>query len=149
MAIEKHMLQTHSLFEKAGEVFEGVVKLKERIAELETRFSAIQSEKMQLEDDNALLRKNNTELRKENESLKYSVATLDTDLAMATRWRKCSEELPPAEDTYICAYRNKNKDDGIWLVDEAVWDGEKWSSKFDFWEDIIYWQFKPKAPEVK
>lgn len=36
MAIEKHMLQTHSLFEKAGEVFEGVVKLKERIAELET-----------------------------------------------------------------------------------------------------------------
>lgn len=35
MAIEKHMLQTHSLFEKAGEVFEGVAKLKERIAELE------------------------------------------------------------------------------------------------------------------
>ena len=35
MAIEKHMLQTHSVFEKAGEVLEGVVKLKERIAELE------------------------------------------------------------------------------------------------------------------
>ena len=35
MALEKHMLQTHSLFEKAGEVFEGVAKLKERIAELE------------------------------------------------------------------------------------------------------------------
>ena len=35
MALEKHMLQTHSLFEKAGEVFEGVTKLKERIAELE------------------------------------------------------------------------------------------------------------------
>lgn len=35
MPIEKHMLQTHSLFEKAGEVFEGVAKLKERIAELE------------------------------------------------------------------------------------------------------------------
>lgn len=35
MALEKHMLQTHSLFEKAGEVFEGVAKLKERIVELE------------------------------------------------------------------------------------------------------------------
>ena len=34
MALEKHMLQTHSLFEMAGEVFEGVAKLKERIAEL-------------------------------------------------------------------------------------------------------------------
>lgn len=51
--------QTHSLFEKAGEVLEGVSKLKERIAELE----------------------------KENESLKYSIATLETDLAMAQSWR--------------------------------------------------------------
>lgn len=51
--------QTHSLFEKAGVVLEGVFKLKERIAELE----------------------------KENESLKYNVATLETDLAMAQSWR--------------------------------------------------------------
>ena len=115
---------------------------KKEIAELKARIA-------QLEDDNALLRRNNEELRSKNEGLLYALADAETDLAMATRWRKCSEELPPAEDTYICAYRNKNKDDGIWLVDEAVWDGEKWSNKFDFWEDIIYWQFKPKAPEVK
>lgn len=51
--------QTHSLFEKAGEVLESVSKLKERIAELE----------------------------KENESLKYSLATLETDIAMAESWR--------------------------------------------------------------
>lgn len=51
--------QTNSLFEKAGEVLEGVSKLKERIAELE----------------------------KENESLKYSIATLETDIAMAESWR--------------------------------------------------------------
>ena len=51
--------QTHSLFEKAGEVLESVSKLKARIAELE----------------------------KENESLKYSIATLETDIAMAESWR--------------------------------------------------------------
>lgn len=61
MAINKDMLhaQTHSLFENAGEVLESVSKLKQRIAELE----------------------------KENESLKYSIATLETDLAMAESWR--------------------------------------------------------------
>ena len=61
MAINKDMLhaQTHSLFEKAGEVLESVSKLKARIAELE----------------------------KENESLKYSIAMLETDLAMAQSWR--------------------------------------------------------------
>lgn len=61
MAINKDMLhaQTHSLFEKAGEVLESVSKLKARIAELE----------------------------KENESLKYSIATLETDLATAQSWR--------------------------------------------------------------
>lgn len=61
MTINKDMLhaQTNSLFEKAGEVIDGVSKLKERIAELE----------------------------KENESLKYSIATLETDLAMAESWR--------------------------------------------------------------
>lgn len=64
------------------------------------------------------------------------------------RWRKCSEEMPPTDGSYMCAYKNKNKDDGVLFVDEAVWDGEKWSYKFDFWEDIIYWQFKPKAPEA-
>ena len=42
MAIEKHMLQTHSLFEKAGEVFDGVAKLKERIAELEAERDAFE-----------------------------------------------------------------------------------------------------------
>lgn len=51
--------QTHSLFEKAGEVLESVSKLKARISELE----------------------------KENESLKYSIATLETDIAMAESWR--------------------------------------------------------------
>lgn len=37
------------------------------------------------------------ELEAENESLKYSVATLDTDIAMMKRWRKFSEEKPSEE----------------------------------------------------
>lgn len=52
------------------------------------------------------------ELEAENEILKYSVATLDTDLAMMKRWRKVNEELPPSEGSYLCAYKNKNKEDG-------------------------------------
>ena len=66
MPIEKHMLQTHSLFEKAGEVLEGVAELKKRL-------SSIQSDKMQLEDDNALLRRNNAELKAENRRLKRAL----------------------------------------------------------------------------
>lgn len=37
------------------------------------------------------------ELEAENESLKYSVATLDTDIAMMKRWRKFQEEKPSEE----------------------------------------------------
>ena len=95
----------------------------------------------------AELEKENAELRSKNEGMLYALADAETDLAMSQRWRKCSEELPPTDGSYMCAYKNKNKDDGVLFVDEAVWDGEKWSSKFDFWEDIIYWQFNPKAPE--
>ena len=124
MAVNKDMFHaqttpSNQLFNTACKVLDSVSKLKER----------------------------NSELEKTVEELKYTVATLETDLAMSQRWRKCSEELPPTDGSYMCAYKNKNKDDGVLFVDEAVWDGEKWSSKFDFWEDIIYWQFKPKAPE--
>ena len=49
----------------------------------------------------ALLKDDNAELRKENESLKYSVATLDTDLAMATRWRMVSKDFPNADEGYF------------------------------------------------
>lgn len=62
MAMNKDMMHaqtTNGLFSDACKVFDGVSKLKERIAELE----------------------------KENESLKYSIATLETDLAMAESWR--------------------------------------------------------------
>ena len=40
------------------------------------------------------LNKRIAELENENESLKYSVATLDKNLAMLKRWRKFPEEKP-------------------------------------------------------
>lgn len=126
MSLELHHLNTHGMMEQAGNVLDGVVRLKARIAELE---------------------KENAELRSKNEGLLYALADAETELEEERRWRKFSEELPPTDGSYMCAYKNKNKDDGVLFVDEAVWDGEKWSSKFDFWEDIIYWQFKPKAPK--
>lgn len=69
MAIELHHLNTHGMMEQACNVLDGVVRLKARIAELE----------------------------KENESLKYSVAALETDLAMSQRWRNFSDEKPKEE----------------------------------------------------
>lgn len=64
MAVNKDMFHaqttpSNQLFNTACKVLDGVSKLKERIAELE----------------------------KENESLKYSIAMLETDLAMAQSWR--------------------------------------------------------------
>ena len=72
--------QTHSLFENAGKVLEGVHNLKERIAELE----------------------------KENESLKYSIATLETDIAMADSWRTST---PPVGVELLL-----ETGDGFWRV---------------------------------
>ena len=82
MAMNKDMMhgQTHSLFENAGKVLEGVHNLKERIAELE----------------------------KENESLKYSIATLETDIAMADSWRTST---PPVGVELLL-----ETGDGFWRV---------------------------------
>lgn len=97
MAINKDMLhaQTHSLFEKAGEVLESVSKLKERNAELE----------------------------KKVEELKYTVATLETDLAMAQSWRTTTPPvgvdllLETGEGFWRVRFNNQEKVD--YLVNEG------------------------------
>lgn len=87
------------------------------------------------------------ELEAENESLKYSVATLDTDLAMLKRWRKFPEEKP------------------IWGKEVLVVDDErkqyivrfshdmKWISwgKMSTCESncVKFWMQLPEAPEDK
>lgn len=129
MAMNKDMMhsQTNSLFEKAGEVLDGVVKLKERIAELE---------------------KENTELRSKNEGLLYALADAETDLAMATRWRKVSEELPKVNQ-YVLVADAFGLEDSITM---AQYTNEGWELNngslikkgwFKFWCEL------PKVPEVK
>lgn len=87
--------QTHSLFEKAGEVLESVSKLKERNAELE----------------------------KTVEELKYTVATLETDLAMAQSWRTTTPPvgvdllIETGEGFWRVRFNNQEKVD--YLVNEG------------------------------
>jgi hypothetical protein len=85
MALNKDMFHAHTtpsnqLFNTACNVLDGVSKLKERIAELE----------------------------KENESLKYSIATLETDIAMAESWRT---NTPPVGVELLL-----ETGDGFWRV---------------------------------
>ena len=137
----------------ADDVDRVFAELKARIHELENMPHTDNSAVIELlENENAQLKESRQAWIARAGVAEENLAKLEKELAElreATRWRKCSEELPPKDGSYMCAYKNKNKDDGVSFVDEAVWDGEKWSYKFDFWEDIIYWQFKPKAPEVK
>ena len=148
MAIEKHMLLTHSLFEKAGEVFEGVAKLKERIAELKQNLSEIQSQKMQLEDDVALLRRNNEELRKENEDLKNELFAVKTDLAMSQRWRDFKDEPPEHHQWIEACYCKDMTSERKPRIEIRRWDE---GMKYDVFEQELFvgWRPLPNAPEVK
>ena len=85
------------------------------------------------------------ELEAENESLKYSVATLDTDLAMMKRWRKFPEEKPDEElegedflvsNGYyqvVCEWR------GYWNNEPFLGDRNC--------EEVKFWTMCPKLPE--
>ena len=84
------------------------------------------------------------ELEAENESLKYSVATLDTDIAMMKRWRKFSEEKPDDKHVVLVS-------DGEWFETAFYHD----DGSIDFGDDIHfsniteapYWMPLPKAPK--
>ena len=115
------------------------------------------------------LNKRIAELEKENESLKYSVATLDTDLAMLKRWRKVSEELPEKDGDYlvmarypddeekhieICFYDSCGEDFGHWEQryvglgsgdSFGGFDGDEWIT-----HNVTHWLPLPDFPkEVK
>ena len=87
------------------------------------------------------------ELKAENESLKYSVATLETDIAMSQRWRKCSEELPTEDmegEDFIVS-------NGFYYVIcewRGYWNNEPFMGDKNC-DTVKYWTFAPKAPEVK
>ena len=92
------------------------------------------------------------ELEAENESLKYSVATLDTDIAMMKRWRKVSDENPDVGQV-VWAYDTTKKSVLILNYEKNEF-GEgfvcfPWIQ--DFYKNISHWMpyEKPEPPEVR
>lgn len=85
------------------------------------------------------------ELKAEIENLKNNLFTVETDLAMATRWRKCSEELP---EEGVEVLVTNGIDCGI-----SDWCGDYWNNDpfcgYTVCDNVIAWMPMPKAPEVK
>lgn len=123
------------------EVNEAIKELKARIAELEEK----NEELKRIKDENEAL-------RSKNEGPLYALADAETDLAMSTRWRKCSEELPQnGQDVW--AYDSKSES-VLHLEYEKSDEGEGFivfPYKHDFQQNITQWMpfEKPKAPEVE
>lgn len=63
------------------------------------------------------------------------------------KWISVAERLPEIPDqSYLIQVKNKNKPDGIPIVDLASWDGRIWT-QYDTWETILYWMPLP-APHT-
>lgn len=89
-------------------------------------------------------------VKDENENLKNNLFVVETDIAMAARWRKVSEELPQnGQDVW--AYDSRSK--SILLLEyEKSDEGEGFivfPYKHNFLQNITQWMpfEKPKAPE--
>lgn len=55
-------------------------------------------------------------------------------------WRDASEELPTSYgEPVLCICRNKNKPDGIWLMDLIHWEGS-WEGRENY-EKVLYWAY--------
>ena len=89
-------------------------------------------------------------VKDENENLKNNLFVVETDIAMAARWRKVSEELPQNSQD-VWAYDSRSK--SILLLEyEKSDEGEGFivfPYKHDFLQNITQWMpfEKPKAPE--
>lgn len=91
------------------------------------------------------LNKRIAELEKENESLKYSVATLDTDLAMMKRWRDVNVEKPEKRQMVLARFADKLA--GHYPIDVIQWD-VSYSRNHDGVQ-VTHWMPLPEPPEVK
>ena len=94
------------------------------------------------------------ELEAENESLKYSVATLDTDVAMMKRWRKVSEEKPEEGSLVLVAdFRGSLPYYELATLLKTTSGSFVWninsSDDCDFLDVFTHWMHLPKKPEYK
>lgn len=85
---------------------------------------------------------------KEIESLKYSVATLETDIAMLKRWRKFSEEKPEHHQWIFVINPRHSKFKHESPIEIRRWDD---GMKFDVEMQELYnvWLPQMEPPEVK
>lgn len=94
------------------------------------------------------------ELEAENESLKYSVATLDTDLAMMKRWRKVSDEMPEEGSLVLVAdFRGSFPYYELATLLKTTSGSFVWninsSDDCDILDEFTHWMHLPKEPEDK
>lgn len=94
------------------------------------------------------------ELEAENESLKYSVATLDTDLAMMKRWRKVSDEMPEEGSLVLVAdFRGSLPYYELATLLKTTSGSFVWninsSDDCDILDEFTHWMHLPKMPEDK
>lgn len=55
-------------------------------------------------------------------------------------WIKVTTQLPNNGEEVLIAVKNKNKPDGIWLFDLAIFTkGVGFEERRSTWEDILFW----------
>ncbi len=56
-------------------------------------------------------------------------------------WIDVKKRLPENGEEVLIAVKNKNKEDGIWLFDIALfYEDEGFVERRSTWEDVLYWQ---------
>ncbi len=148
--------QTDIAWGKVNAMYDEISELKARIHELENMPHTDNSAVIELlENENAQLKESRQAWIARAGVAEENLAKLEKELAElreATRWRKCSEELPTIGQEVI--FLAKYKTDSIikWLGDYRrdifYTSCPGWGCEF-LPSEIIGWMPQPKAPEVK
>ena len=132
------------------EVNDAIKELKQKLQDQCNVVAELKAENEKLKAQFNPLYEELKRVKDENENLKNNLFVVETDIAMAARWRKVSEELPQnGQDVW--AYDSRSK--SILLLEyEKSDEGEGFivfPYKHDFLQNITQWMpfEKPKAPE--
>lgn len=70
--------------------------------------------------------------------------------ADSDKWISVDDSLPTGSDiVYLVCVKNKNKENGIPLIDIAVFDSDGIWQKSTVWEDVTHWRELPPAPKTQ